>query len=123
MKIDAKDVDTYLTKVPVERRERLTELRALCLEVLEGYTEDLRYGMPSYRHADQEPEVAFASQKNYISLYILKQEVLDRFRVRLKQPGVSMGKGCVRYSKPEKIDLAIVREMLEESKRSDSDIC
>jgi len=123
MKIDAKDVDTYLTKVPVERRERLTELRALCLEVLDGYAEDLTYGMPSYRHADQEPEVAFASQKNYISLYILKQEVLDRFRVRLKQPGVSMGKGCVRYSKPEKIDLAIVREMLEESKRSDSDIC
>jgi len=123
MKIDAKDVDTYLTKVPVERRERLTELRALCLEVLDGYTEDLRYGMPSYRHADQEPEVAFASQKNYISLYILKQDVLDQYRKRLKKPGVTMGKGCVRFSKPEKIDLSLVREMLETSTRSNGEIC
>ena len=83
--------------------------------MLDGYAEGMYYGMPSYKKGESEPEVGFASQKNYISLYILKQDVLDRYRARLDIPGVSMGKGCIRYSKPDKIDFAIVREMLADS--------
>ncbi len=123
MQIEAKDVSSYLGKVPAERKEMLTELRKLCLAVLEGYIEGMFYGMPSYKKGDNEPEIGFASQKNYISLYILKKDVLDRYRERLKKPGVSLGKGCVRYSKPEKMDLGIVREMLEASKRSAGEVC
>ena len=123
MQSNAKDVDTYLQEVPEERREVLCQLRDLCREVLDGYSENMVYGMPSYQSGKNEPEVAFASQKHTISLYILKQNVLDQFRERLKKPGVSMGKGCVRFSKPEKIDMPIVREMLAESVRSDGLIC
>jgi hypothetical protein len=40
------------------------------------------FGMPSYKR-DGEVEIAFASQKKYISLYILREDVLDAHRDRL----------------------------------------
>lgn len=121
MQSDAKSVTAYLEEVPEERKQKLAQIRDSCLAA--GFIEGMEYGMPTFRIGEGEAEVGFASQKNYISLYILKQDVLDRYRERLKQPGVTMGKGCVRFSKADKIDLEIVREMLEASKASDGEIC
>jgi uncharacterized protein YdhG (YjbR/CyaY superfamily) len=121
MQSDAKTVDDYLREVPEERQAALARLRALCQQTLTGYEEGMYYGMPSYRPAGGEPEVGFASQKNYISLYILKGAVLDRYRDALK--GLSLGKGCIRYSKPEKIDFELVRRLLADSLASDAEVC
>ena len=121
MQSKAKNVDDYLKEVPEERREVLAQLRKLCLEILDGYEESMVYGMPSYRLGSGEVEVAFASQKNYISFYILKEEVLNRHRESLAE--LNLGKGCIRYSKPEKIDFKIVRDLLVDSCRSESEIC
>lgn len=120
MQSGAKNVDEYLMEVKEERRESLTRLRELCLEILDGYDESMEYGMPSYKK-DGEVEVAFASQKNYISFYILKEEVLNKHREELK--GLSLGKGCIRYTKPEKIDFEIVEQLLVDSFQSDGEIC
>ena len=49
-------------------------------------------------------KVGFASQKNFIGLYIVKADVMNAHLELLKVKGVSLGKGCIRYSKPEKID-------------------
>jgi uncharacterized protein YdhG (YjbR/CyaY superfamily) len=121
MQSNAKDVTSYLLEVPEDRREALSKLRKLCQEILVGYEECMDYGMPGYRKNGEEGDVGFASQKNYISLYILKKDVLDKFRPQLK--GLSVGKGCIRYSKPEKIDFKIVDEMLRESYLSNGEIC
>jgi uncharacterized protein YdhG (YjbR/CyaY superfamily) len=121
MQSDAKTVSNYLKEVPEERQEALAKLRDLCRDILQGYTESMEYGMPSYKRGGGEVEVAFASQKNYISLYILKQEVMDRFRDRLI--GLNLGKGCIRYSKAEKIDFALVEQLLSASFQSDSENC
>jgi len=121
MQSDAKSVAEYLEEAPEERKGKLAQIREACLTA--GFMEGMEYGMPTFRIGEGDVEVGFASQKNYISLYILKQDVLDQYRERLKQPGVTMGKGCVRFSKPDKIDVALVREMLEASKESDGDIC
>jgi uncharacterized protein YdhG (YjbR/CyaY superfamily) len=84
-------------------------------------------GAHGVRHAsyarDGVGEVGFASQKNYISLYILKQEVLDAFKEQLSGKGVSIGKGVIRYSRPERIDFEIVEAMLIASEKSDAPIC
>lgn len=77
--------------------------------------------MPSYKVPGSEVEVAFASQKNYISLYILKEAVLDEFRPALA--GLNLGKGCVRYTKPEKMDYEVIEQLLAASRDSDSPIC
>lgn len=117
MKSDAKDVEQYLTEVREDRRESLAQLRVLCLEILDGYEESMEYGMPSYKKSGEDVEVAFASQKNYISLYILNEEVLDKHRQKLG--GLNLGKGCIRYTKPEKIDFKVVDELLTDSFLSD----
>lgn len=120
MQSQAKDVTQYLTEVPPARLEALTQLRALCLETLEGYEESMQYGMPSYSK-DGTVEVGFASQKSYISLYILKQEVMDRHRPALA--GINLGKGCIRYSSPKKIDFAVVQQLLADTVTSNAEIC
>ena len=99
MQSKAETVTEYLQEVPEKRQPALSQLRQLCLEKLAGYEESMEYGMPSYKKKDGEVEVAFASQKNYISLYILKEEVLDKYRKNLAH--LNLGKGCVRYRKPQ----------------------
>jgi uncharacterized protein YdhG (YjbR/CyaY superfamily) len=61
------------------------------------------YGMPSYSRAG-EVEVAFASQKQYISLYMLRTDVMAAHRAQLDH--LSVGKGAIRFRKPEDIDLS-----------------
>ncbi len=120
MQSDAKTVSDYLTEVPAKRLEALTQLRRMCVEILEGYEESMIYGMPSYSKGGT-VEVAFASQKSYISLYILKQEVLDKHRPSLA--GINLGKGCIRYSSPKKIDFGVVKALLADTLTSEAEIC
>src|SRR5262249_47724936 len=72
-----------------------------CLEELAGFDEAIRHGMPSYLRGD-EVEVAFASQKAYISLYVLRQAALRANAARLT--GLSVGKSCIPFRRPEQID-------------------
>jgi uncharacterized protein YdhG (YjbR/CyaY superfamily) len=120
MQSKATTVDQYLEEVPAKRAAALRELRELCLTALDGYTESMVYGMPSYTK-NGEVEVAFASQKKYISFYILKKPVLDQYRDQLK--GANVGKGCIRYTKPEKIDFAMVKQLLDATADSDAPVC
>ena len=99
MHSNAADVATYLEKVPADRRECLNAIRDICREVLVGYDEDMDYGMPSYRR-DGEVEAAFASQKNYISLYILKQDVLEVHRDRMT--GLNVGRAASAIHHPRR---------------------
>lgn len=121
MKSKAQSVDEYLREVPEDRQATLSQLRKLCLDILVGYEESMAYGMPSYKRPDDEIEVAFASQKNYISFYILKEDVLNKSRADLAH--LNLGKGCIRYRKPEQIDFDMVAKLLAESYQSDSEIC
>jgi len=82
MQSKAENVDKYLEDVPAQRLDALRRLREMCTTHLTGYEESMVYGMPSYS-VDGTVEVAFASQKQYISLYILKQDVFDRHRPAL----------------------------------------
>jgi uncharacterized protein YdhG (YjbR/CyaY superfamily) len=121
MQSKARNVDEYLMEVPELRRESLKQLRKRCKEILVGYEESMEYGMPSYKQSGREVEVAFASQKNYISFYILKEDVLNKYREKLT--GLNLGKGCIRYRRPQQIDFKIVEQLLFESLHSDSEIC
>ena len=63
--------------------------------------EGMAYGIPCYKKSGT-IEVAFASQKNYIALYVLKKDVVDAFRA--EPAGANIGKGSIRYSRPEQLD-------------------
>ncbi len=107
MQSKAHTVDDYLKEVPHDRLEALQRLRQLCLEELIGYEESMLYGMPTY---NGNSVVAFTSQKNYISFYFPKSEIIDRYRGTLK---ASIGKSCIRFSKVNDIDFATIRSMLQ----------
>jgi uncharacterized protein YdhG (YjbR/CyaY superfamily) len=106
---DAVTVDAYIAEAPAERRDALRLLRRLCREELTGFEEAMRYGMPGYLRSG-EVEVGFASQKQYLALYVLRQEAVEANAERLA--GLSVGKGCIRFRRPEQIDPETVRALL-----------
>ncbi|MFG1663888.1 iron chaperone [Streptomyces sp. Y7] len=105
----AEDVDGYLAEVPEERRDALTRLRQLCQAELTAFDELMAYGMPTYAR-DGAAEIAFASQKQYISFYLMRSDVREAFEERLS--GHDMGKGCLRFRKPGDVDFDLVRDLL-----------
>ncbi|MEU3563892.1 DUF1801 domain-containing protein [Kitasatospora sp. NPDC006786] len=116
----ASDVDGYLTGVPEERRAVLAALRQLCREELVGFDEVMAYGMPAYER-DGAAEIAFASQKQYISFYLMRGDVREAFEERLA--GQDMGKGCLRFRRPENVDFGLLRDLLRATAARPGGIC
>ena len=119
----ATDVERYLDAVPDDRREVLSAVRALCLAELPGFVESMAYGMPSYQRGvpNGAVEVAFASQKQYISVYVLRPDVMDGHAHRLV--GLDRGKGCVRFRRAAQVDLDLVRSLLRATARGSGPVC
>jgi uncharacterized protein YdhG (YjbR/CyaY superfamily) len=87
---------------------------------LVDYAETMSYGMPSYAR-DGVVEVGFASHKQYILLYVLKQDVLERHRSELA--GLSLGKGVIRYRRAADVDFDVVRALPAATRTSHDPIC
>ncbi|GAA3265185.1 iron chaperone [Streptomyces lavendulae] len=105
------DVDAYLAAVPDARRGALTRLRELCRAELTGFEEVIAYGMPAYvRPGAPAGEIAWANQKQYVSFYLLRTDVRDAFADRLA--GHDMGKSCLRFRNPDRIDFPLLRDLL-----------
>src|SRR6188474_3300651 len=85
MQSKAATVEQYLDELPEDRREAIAAVRRLILENLdEDFEEGMQYGMigyyvphhvyPAGYHCDPRqplPFAALASQKNYMSLYLM----------------------------------------------------
>ena len=120
MRSDADDVDSYLALAPEGRRAVLNEMRAACRTLLAGFDESMRYGMPAYSR-DGAAEIAWASQKRYISLYVMRADVLNGYRSQLAD--LEVGKGCIRYRSPAAVDFTVVRSMLTAVATSQGPVC
>ena len=116
----AEDVMSYIDEQPDTWRPSLKKLRALCRRELRGYSEGIAYGMPSYAREGQ-TEIGFGKHARYLSLYVLKQPVLDAHRSELL--GLSVGKGCIRFRTPEQIDWDLVGKLVTDTAASAADIC
>ncbi|WP_406284576.1 iron chaperone [Embleya sp. NBC_00896] len=114
------DVVGYLAGMPEGRREALTRLRQLCRAELTGFDEVMAYGMPVYER-DGTAEIAFAGQKHYISFYLMRSDVREAFEERLA--GQDMGKGCLRFRRPESIDFDLLRDLLKATAARPGKVC
>lgn len=115
MQSEARTVDEYLTDIPEDRRLILDQIRTAIREQIPELQESMVYGMAAYtRPGEAEPEVAFASQVQYISIYFPVSVVAAKKHLLT---GLNVGKCCVRYRSVAKVDLAIVRELLYETAR------
>lgn len=107
----AATVDAYLGEVDATRQEAARRLRDLCRDLLPGWEEMMRWGMPGYGPPGADPAVSFNIQKRHIAVYA-GQTALDRFRDRLG--GADLGKGCVRYARPDAMDFDVIADMLRD---------
>ena len=122
---NAATVEEYLSEQTPERREAMEAIRGLILENLPpGYEEVMQYGMIAYviplerypvtynKQALQ--TVALASQKNYMSVYLMNvygdQETAQWFEEEFRASGkkLNMGKCCVRFKRPEDLPLDLI---------------
>lgn len=105
------NVDEYLESLVPERRAALTEVRRVIQATVPGAQETLKYRMPTYEYADG-ALCAFASQKQYMSLY-MDTELVEKHREELA--GLDVGKSCIRFRKLEKLPLDTVQTILQET--------
>jgi hypothetical protein len=127
MPSEAETPQEYLESLPEGRREAIAEVRQTILDNLpEGYEEAMQYGMLSYViPLERYPEtyngqplgyVSLASQKNYMSLYLMGiyGEVDGRnwFEAEAEKRGAKLdiGKACVRFRRLEDLPLDLVGE-------------
>ena len=108
-------VPAYIAEAPTDRRVVLKKLRAICRAELKGSIEGMDYGMPCYRSGET-VLVAFASQKQYIALYGCGGLLLKNHAEAAAK--LDMGKGCIRFKKPEQIDFTLVQQLLREKQAS-----
>lgn len=119
----APNLDAYLAELPEERREVMAAIGEVCREELPGWQELMAYGMPGFSRDGSVDgiEIAFASQKRYLSFYLLRTDVRDAFAERLA--GHDMGKGCLRFSTPKKVDLELIRDLVKATKATNGPVC
>jgi uncharacterized protein YdhG (YjbR/CyaY superfamily) len=125
---NAKTVDAYIQALPEDRKEALKTIRKVILKNLpKGFEEGMLYGMPAYYVPLKEyPDTyngqpigiaAFASQKNYIALYLYiyhDQKVHDWFIREYKAAGKKpdVGKSCVRIKTLDDLPLDLLAETI-----------
>jgi uncharacterized protein YdhG (YjbR/CyaY superfamily) len=97
------EVDQYLDGLDPVDRASLGVLRALIQEVVPEAVESMRYRMPTYEFKGN-PLCAFASRKQYMSLYI-HTRLFEKYKNQLE--GLNMGKECVRFKRIEELPLRL----------------
>lgn len=111
----AATVDLWLAEVEPAREPVLRAVRDLAVKHFGGVSEKMSYGMPAYQRPDDDaPVFAFNSQKRTISLYV-STRVHPLYAEELKE--LDAGKSCIRFKKPEQVDLDLVDRMLADSAR------
>ena len=125
----ATTVEEYLDELASERRGQIEAVRSVVLENLpDGYTESMNWGMitweiPLERYPktyNKQPLMyaALASQKNYMSLYMMcvyahdgtQTEFERRYRASGKK--LNMGKSCVRFKSVDDLPMDLIAETI-----------
>jgi uncharacterized protein YdhG (YjbR/CyaY superfamily) len=111
----AATVDEYLSQVSPKRQSYLRQVRDLAARVLVDHEERMQWGMPVYVRNGR-VRFGFAEQKQFVSLYFMEPRVLDENAAALAD--ITRGKSCLRFRRPERIDLGLVETLLSNA-RSD----
>ena len=139
MQSKAATVREYLAELPDDRRSAIAAVRDVILKNLDkDYEEGMAYGAISYHvphriypngyHPDPRqglPFAALASQKNYMSLYLMGlycgcvEGVSDTALVRWFREAwaatgkkLDMGKACIRFKRLEDLPLPVIGEAI-----------
>jgi len=132
----ATTVQEYLDSLPADRRATIESVREVVRRNLpEGYQETINWGMLSYEiPLERYPDtyngqplgyMALASQKNYVSLYLMsvygdpetERWFTERYRASGKK--LDMGKSCVHFHKADDLPLDLIGEVVSRTSVDD----
>lgn len=130
----------YLKELPADRKEAVSQLRDTVLKNLpKGFEEVMAYGMLGYvvphskypdgYHCNPKlplPFMCIASQKNFIALHHMgvyaMPDVLKWFVTEYPKHSTTkldMGKGCIRFKKPEHIPYKLIAQLVKKISMKD----
>ena len=126
---NADTVEAYLAELTPDRRAAMSEVRNLIVERLpDGYHEAMQHGMISYvipletypKTYNKQPLqfAGLASQKNYMSLYLMNvygDEDTERWFVEEYEKSgkkLDMGKSCVRFKKLDDLPMELIGDAI-----------
>lgn len=133
MQSTANTPDEYLAELPNDRKVVMEQLRQLMLDNLPaGFAETMSYGMityvvphtlyPSGYHCNPKqalPFISIASQKNFVSLHHLgiyaNPQLTEWFTneyPNYSKTKLDMGKGCIRFKKPDQIPYPLIAQLV-----------
>lgn len=127
MQSDASTVTQYLAELPADRRAALEAVRQTILAHLPaGYEEAMNWGMITYQvpfarysntyNGQPLAYAALASQKNYMSVYLMgiyaNEDNRQAFETAYRATGkrYDVGKSCVRFRKLDDLPLELIGE-------------
>lgn len=133
MQSKATTVKQYLAELPPDRRAAIQAVREVILNNLDpDFEEGMQYGMigyyvphrlhPAGYHCDPKqplPFAALASQKNYMSLYLMSlycdrdhRKWFEESWAKTRKK-VDMGKSCLRFKKLEDLALDVIGQAIK----------
>ncbi len=99
-------VDDYIAGYPAQTQSRLRELRSIFLELLPDATEQIAYGVPTYKLSTG-TVAHFGATRSHCALYGLVSDAeagdLD---------GYSTSKGTVRFPLDQRVPAGLVRKLV-----------
>lgn len=132
MRIEAENLNDYITKLPEDRQEPMKKLKAAIeANIPDGFEEAISYGMPGWvvphtiypagYHCKPEeplPFMSIASQKNFIAVYHmgvyadpeLMKWFTNEYPKHCKRK-LDMGKSCIRFKKMDDIPYELIGEL------------
>ena len=112
--------DEYLAQVAEPHRDAVKAIHAMITRALPKLKPSIQYGMIGYgayhykydsgREGDA-PVIALASRSGYISVYGCGAEINHDARRDL--PKANFGKGCIRFRKPDHIDMKALEKIVK----------
>lgn len=118
--------EEYIEALEEPRRSQIRQLDRLIRETAPDLEPHLQSGMLAYgRYHYRYPSgregdwfrIGLASQKRYISLYVTASDgvryLAETYRDRL--PTADIGRSCVRFRKPDDVDLDALRALIREA--------
>ena len=132
MKIEANSPEEYISKLPEDRAEVMTQLRDVIKQNLpEGFEERMSYNMigfvvphsiyPDGYHVTPKlplPFISIASQKNFVALYhsgVYASPEMHQWFVgeypKYVKTKLDMGKSCIRFKNMKTIPYELIGEL------------
>lgn len=108
MKMKIKTIDDYIASQPADKREMLSQLRAIIKSVATGATEGISYKVPTFTQNGH--LVGFGTNKNGCSLYCMNANIAGQLPEAFKK--LSWSASTIHFAVGQKLPVATIKKIV-----------